>query len=92
MSAPDWENLDPEESARQARAIEAMAKAYPISATDPFGAKRFERSRAKTPYGYKRLFDKVARELIGVPLTRRPAHMLRTSCVHAKPDFLLHFA
>jgi hypothetical protein len=32
-----------------------MAKAYPISATDPFGAKRFDRSRAKTPYGYKRL-------------------------------------
>jgi hypothetical protein len=47
------------------------------SSSDPFGAKRFERSRAKTPYGYKRLFDKVSRELIGIPLTRKQRQEIR---------------
>ena len=50
------------ESARRARAIKFMAKAFPISSSDPFGVKRLERSRAQTPAGYERLFDKVARE------------------------------
>jgi hypothetical protein len=47
------------------------------SPSDPFGAKRFDRSRAKTPYGYKRLFDKVSRELIGIPLTRKQRREIR---------------
>src|SRR6266403_1870461 len=32
-----------------------------LGAADVELAKRFERSRAKTPYGYKRLFNKVSR-------------------------------
>lgn len=56
---------------------EAAGKAMSASSSDPFGAKRFERSRAKTPYGYKRLFDKVSRELIGIPLTRKQRREIR---------------
>ena len=47
------------------------------SPSDPSGAKRFERSRAKTPYGYKRLFNKVSRELIGIPPTRKQRREIR---------------
>jgi hypothetical protein len=83
---PSLRSFEAGESARRARAIEAMAKAYPISATDPFGAKRFEQSRAKTPYGYKRLFDKVSRELIGVPLTRQQRRELRAQRQKLRPE------
>jgi hypothetical protein len=61
MPAYDRENLDPEESARQARAIQAM-----------------ERSRAKTPAGYARMFNKVAREWGLGPPTRAEQRAVRT--------------
>jgi hypothetical protein len=43
---PGWENLDPAERARRARAIQAM-----------------ERSRAQTPAGFARAFNRAMREL-----------------------------
>jgi len=48
-----------------------------LGAADVELAKRFERSRAKTPYGYKRLFNKVSRELIGIPPTRKQRREIR---------------
>jgi hypothetical protein len=57
-----WENLDPAESARRARAIEAMARAFPGSARDPYGLERLARSRAETAAGVERLFNQVTRE------------------------------
>jgi len=85
MPAPDWENLDPEESARRARAREAYAKAYQISSSDPFGAKRLARSRAKTPAGYERLFNKVAREWGLGPLTRAEQRAIRAETRNREP-------
>lgn len=74
----------PEDSGRRTRARQAYANAYPSS--DPFGAKRFERSRAKTPYGYKRAFDKVARELVGFPLTRQQNREMRAQQPKLSPE------
>jgi hypothetical protein len=74
---PGWENLDPAESARRARAIEAMAKAMSISSSDPFGVKRLERSRAQTPAGIERLFNQVAREWGFGPPTRAEQRAIR---------------
>jgi hypothetical protein len=37
MSVLGWEDLDPEEDARRARAREAYAKMYPLSTDDPYG-------------------------------------------------------
>ena len=85
MPAPDWENLDPEESVRRARACEAYAKACQISSSDPFGAKRLERSRAKTPAGYKRLFNKVAREWGLGPPTRKQQREIRAEIRNQEP-------
>jgi len=45
MAVLDWENLDPEESARRARVIQAL-----------------ERSRAQTPAGLERAFNRAMRE------------------------------
>jgi hypothetical protein len=56
------------------------------SSRDPFGAKRFEQSRAKTPYGYKRLFNKVSRELIGIPLTRQQQREIRAERQKPRPE------
>jgi hypothetical protein len=55
-----WEDLDPEEDARRARAREAYEKMYPLNKDDPYGEKRLE--RAQTPAGVKRVFNQVARE------------------------------
>ena len=57
-----WEDLDPEEDARRARAREAYAKMYPLSTDDPYGEKRLE--RVQTPAGIKRVFNQVAAGLI----------------------------
>jgi hypothetical protein len=37
----------------------------------PYGLQRFERSRAQTPKGFKRLANTIARDAIGIPLTRK---------------------
>jgi hypothetical protein len=44
----NWEDLDPEEDARRARAREAYAKMYPLNKDDPYGVKRLESCRAQT--------------------------------------------
>ncbi len=59
MSVLGWEDLDPEEDARRARAREAYAKMYPLT-DDPYGEKRLE--QVQTPAGIKRVFNQVARE------------------------------
>jgi hypothetical protein len=64
-------------AAKNTQPAQAAAKAMSASSNDPFGAERFERSRARTPYGYKRLFDKVSRELIGIPLTSKQRREIR---------------
>ena len=69
--------LQSSSAAKSAQPVKAAAKAMSASPSDPFGAKRFERSRAKTPYGYKRLFNKVSRELIGIPPTRKQRREIR---------------
>ena len=62
------------------------AKARPIPSSDPFGAERFERSRAKTPQGYTRAFNSISRELIGLPLTRKQQDEIRTQRQKLKPE------
>jgi hypothetical protein len=62
MSVLGWEDLDPEEDARRARAREAYARMYPLSTDDPYGEKRLE--RVQTPAGIKRVFNQVAAGLI----------------------------
>ena len=63
-----------------------MAKAAPISDSDPFGAERFERSKAKTPQGYARVFNSVSRQLIGLPLTRKQQDEIRAQRTKLKPE------
>src|SRR5258708_15015562 len=62
MSVWNWEDLDPEEDARRARAREAYAKMYPINKDDPYGVKRLERCRAQTPAGIQRACNRIMRE------------------------------
>jgi hypothetical protein len=57
-----WEDLDPEEDARRARAREAYAKMYPLNKDDPYGVKRLESCRAQTPAGIERACERVMRE------------------------------
>jgi Transposase DDE domain group 1 len=59
---PGLQDLDASDSARRARAMEAMARAYPISSSDPYGVKTLERSRAQTVEGYERLCAKIMQE------------------------------
>ena len=75
------------QSSRAAKSAQPakVAKTMSASPSDPFGAKRFERSRAKTPYGYKRLFNKVSRELIGIPPTRKQRREIRASDRNSLP-------
>ena len=80
-----WENLDPAESSRRARAMEAMAKAFPGSDTDRFGVKRLERSRARTPAGYERSFNKVAREWGLGPPTRAEQRAIQAEIRNREP-------
>src|ERR1700751_5971195 len=63
MSVWNWEDLDPEEDARRARAREAYAKMYPLNKDDPYGVKRLESCRAQTPAGIQRACNRVMREL-----------------------------
>ena len=60
---PNWEDLDPEEEARRARARAAYEKMYPLNKDDPYGVKRLESSRAQTPAGIQRACNRVMREL-----------------------------
>ena len=88
MSAPTppgLQSLNAAESVRRARAKEAMAKAFPGSNRDPFGVKRLERSRARTPAGYERLFNKVAREWGLGPPTRAEQRAIQAEIRNREP-------
>ena len=61
-------------------------KARPIPSSDPFGAERFERSRAKTPQGYTRAFNSISRELAGLPLTRKQQDEIRAQRPKLRPE------
>ena len=45
--------------------------ANPASVGDPYGLRKFERSRAQTQKGYTRLANSIMRDAIGNPLTRQ---------------------
>jgi hypothetical protein len=47
------------------------AEATLASLNDRYGLQRFERSRAQTPKGFKRSANAIARDAIGIPLTRK---------------------
>jgi hypothetical protein len=83
---PDLLSFSAAQSTQPAQTMEAAHKATSTFPNDPFGAKRFERCRAKTPYGYKRLFDKVSRELVGIPLTRQQRREMRARGAKLKPE------
>jgi hypothetical protein len=72
--------------AQSARLTEAAAKALPMSSSDPFGVKRFERSKAKTPQGYTRAFNSISRGLIGLPLTRKQQDEIRAQRSKLAPE------
>jgi hypothetical protein len=57
--------------AKPARAMPQAAKATLASSNDPDGLLRLERSHARTPKGFKRLANAIARDVIGIPLTRK---------------------
>jgi hypothetical protein len=57
--------------AKTAGAMSNAAKATSASSNDPYGLLRFERSRAKTQKGFKRLANAITRDAIGIPLTRK---------------------
>jgi hypothetical protein len=63
--------------AQPAGATGIALKVLPVSNSDLFGAERFERSEAKTPRGYRRVFKTISRELIGLPLTRKQRDEIR---------------
>jgi hypothetical protein len=58
-------------SAKPAGRMLKAAKATSASSNDPYGLGRFERSRAQTPKGFKRLANAIARDAIGSPQTRK---------------------
>jgi hypothetical protein len=60
---PNWEDLDPEEDARRARARAAYEKMYPLNKDDSYGAKRLKRCRAKTPAGIQRACNRIMCEM-----------------------------
>ncbi len=66
MSVWNWEDLDPEEEARRARAREAYAKMYPLNKDDPYGVKRLELGNQ----GRLRPTDKMAGNMVYVHLSR----------------------
>ena len=57
--------------AKRTRAMPKAAKATLASSNDPDGLPRLERSHAQTPKGFKRLANAIARDVIGIPLTRK---------------------
>jgi hypothetical protein len=60
------------------------AKATLASYGDPDGLLRLERSHAQTHKGFKRLANAIARDTIGIPLTRKQRSEHRAQ--RAKPD------
>ena len=74
---PSLQSFSVSKTASPAQGARAAAKTAPISDSDPFGAERFERSKAKTPQGYARVFNSVSRQLIGLPLTRKQQDEIR---------------
>jgi hypothetical protein len=60
-------------AATHAKPARAMSKAAATraSSNDPYGLLRLERSHAQTHKGVKRLANAIARDTIGIPLTRK---------------------
>jgi len=57
--------------AQPAGVMPKAAKTTRPSPSEPHSLKRLEQSRAQTPRGYKRLANAIAREAIGIPVTRK---------------------
>jgi hypothetical protein len=62
-----------------------IAVAQPLP-NDPFGAKRFERSKARTPQDYARVFNSISRELVELPLTRKQQDDIRAQRPKLEPE------
>jgi hypothetical protein len=62
-----------------------IAVAQPLP-NDPFGAKRFERSKARTPQDYARVFNSISRELVELPLTRKQQDDIRAQRTKLEPE------
>jgi len=56
--------------AKSARAMSQAAEATLASSNDPDGLLRLNRSHAQTQKGFRRLANTIARDAIGIPLTR----------------------
>jgi hypothetical protein len=69
--SPGMQGFMAAKRAEPARAMLKAAKATSGSSNAPSGLRRFERSRAQTPTGFKRLANAIARDAIGVPQTRK---------------------
>jgi hypothetical protein len=83
---PSLQGFTPATRAQSARATKTTAKARLNSSNDPFGARRFERSKAKTLAGYARVANSVLRELIGLPLTREQQDEIRAQRPKLRPE------
>ena len=83
---PRLQGFTPATRAQSTRAIKATAKARLNSSNDPYGARRVERSKAKTPAGYVRVANSVLRELIGLPLTRKQQDEIRAQRPRLRPE------
>jgi hypothetical protein len=62
------------------------AKAQAVASSDPFGAKRFEQTKARTPQGYARVFNSISRESVGLPLTRKQQDEIRAQRPKLRPE------
>src|SRR6516162_6758386 len=69
--SPGFQSFTAAARAKPARAVPEAAKPSPAFSNDPDGLQRFERSHAQTPKGVKRLANAIARDAIGIPLTRK---------------------
>ena len=64
--------------------MQKAAKAALACSNDPFGLLRLERSHAQTREGFRRLANAIARQAIGIPLTRKQRAEKRAQ--RPKPD------
>jgi hypothetical protein len=69
--SPGLQSFTAAARAKPARAIPKAAEAPLASSNNPYGLQRFERSRAQTNKGVKRLANVIAWDTIGIPLTRK---------------------
>ena len=68
--SPKLQSFTAAACAKPARAMPQATEATLASSNDPDGLLRLERSHAQTQKGFRRLANTIARDAIGIPLTR----------------------